>query len=101
MTFPRRIDLALVNGKILTMNPKLEIVQAVAVKSGKVAAVGTSDEIREILDKDTEVIDLKGKTVTPGFIESHCHPCLAGTAILFEVNLNQARSIDEILGLIA
>lgn len=97
MSVVRRVDLALVNGKIITMNPKSEIVQAVAVKDGKIVGVGTTAGIERILSKDTKIIDLKGKTATPGFIESHCHPNTAGTSILFEAALGEARSMDDLL----
>lgn len=101
MAVSKRVDLALVNGKIITMNSKGEIVQAVAVKDGKIIATGKTDDIRNILDKGTNVIDLKGKTVTPGFIESHCHPSMTGTSLLYEISLGNAKSIDEIMSLIA
>ncbi len=97
MAIAKRVDLALVNGKIITVNPKSEIAQAVAVKDGKIAGVGSTASIKRISGSDTRIIDLKGKTVTPGFIESHCHPNTAGTSILYEASLGDARSMDEIL----
>ncbi len=71
------IDLALVNGKIVTVNERNELAEAVAVKDGKIVGVGTTNEIKELAGNDTKVIDLQKKTVTPGFVESHCHLSMA------------------------
>ncbi|MEX2261484.1 MAG: amidohydrolase [Bryobacteraceae bacterium] len=72
-------DLILHNGKIVTVDARFSIREAVAVKDGKIAAVGTS---REILNAErgagTQVIDLQGKTVLPGLIDSHVHALSAG-----------------------
>ena len=67
-------DLVLVNGKIVTVDEKESVAQAVAVKFGKILAVGSNNKIEALTNKDTKVIDLKGRTVIPGLIESHCHP---------------------------
>lgn len=101
MAVAKRVDMALINGKIITMNPKSEIVQAVAVKDGKIAGVGSMAGIKRIVSRDTKIIDLKGKTVTPGFIESHCHPNTAGTSILFEAALGDARRMDDLLDILS
>ncbi len=101
MAVTKRFDLALVNGKVITMNPKSDIVQAVAVKDGKIAGVGSNAGIKRALSRGTKIIDLKGKIVTPGFIESHCHPNTAGTSILFEAALEGARSMDDLLDILS
>ncbi len=67
-------DLVLVNGKIVTVDENESVAQAVAVKFGKILAVGSNNEIEALTNKDTKIIDLKGRTVIPGLIESHCHP---------------------------
>lgn len=94
------VDLALVNGKIITLNARDEIAQAVAVRDGKIMSVGSTKPVLEMAGKDTSVIDLQGKTVTPGFVESHCHPSLAGPMLCFEVDVRTTTSIDEILHLL-
>ncbi|GAJ06904.1 unnamed protein product [marine sediment metagenome] len=96
----RMIDLALINGKVITVNAKNELAEAVAVRDGKIIAVGKTDEVREMTGSDTEVIDLQGKTVTPGFIESHCHPSMAGPALVFEVDVRTAGTIDDIINML-
>ena len=92
-----RIDVALVNGNIVTVNEGNEIAQAVAVKDGKIVGVGRTNEIKELVGDGTRVMDLQGKTVTPGFVESHCHPSMAGPRLLFEVSAGDAMTIDEIV----
>ena len=90
------IDLALLNGKIVTVNEGNEVAEAVAVKDGKIVAVGRTNEIRELTGTDTRIIDLQGKTATPGFVESHCHPSMAGPRLIFEVGAGGAETVDEI-----
>jgi predicted amidohydrolase YtcJ len=66
-------DLVLLNGKIVTVDPSETIAEAVAVKDGRFLKVGSSDEIKRLAGSRTKIIDLKGKTVLPGFIDSHEH----------------------------
>jgi predicted amidohydrolase YtcJ len=84
------------NGNILTMDSKDRRAEALAVSAGKIVGVGTSREIRKSYGNDWESIDLRGKTVLPGFIDSHVH--LMATAITaIGIDLAEARSLDEIL----
>jgi len=91
-------DLVLLNGKVVTVDPKDTVAEALAVKAGRIVRVGTSEEVKELVSEETKVIDLKGKTLLPGFIDTHCHPALGGTEI-FEVNCRSppVKSIKEIL----
>ena len=63
------------NGTIYTMDAKQSRAQAMAIDStsGRILAVGDNDEVRRIGGRDTELIDLHGKTVLPGFIDAHIH----------------------------
>ena len=61
------------NGKIVTIDENESIEEAVAVKLGRIVAVGKNDEMRDFIGEDTTVIDLKGRTVIPRLIDSHCH----------------------------
>jgi adenine deaminase len=63
-------DLVIINGKIVTVDKKFSIVQAVATKDGKIIAVGKNEDIKELAGKNTKVLDLKGKTVLPGINDS-------------------------------
>ena len=83
---PRQPDLALVNGRVYTVDDELPQAEAFAVKHGRFIAVGTSDDIRNIVGPGTEVIDAEGMTVTPGFIDTHCHP--SGVNELYGINTN-------------
>lgn len=85
------------NGSIYTGDPRHPLVQAVAVRDGKVIDVGDNDDIRLQWERSgTEVIDLQGKTVTPGLIDSHLH--LSGVASKFlDLDLADVTSKDELL----
>lgn len=95
-----KADLVLKNGKIVTLNQHDDIVEAVAVRDGIIKAVGPARDLEAFIDKGSTVIDLDGKTVTPGFVESHCHPSMAGLNLCFEVDMKQAASIDDIIVLL-
>jgi len=66
-------DLALLNGKVITVDPADAIAQAVAVKGGQIQAVGSSDQVRALIGPATQTIDLSGRAVTPGLIDAHLH----------------------------
>ncbi len=71
-------DLILHNGKIVTVDGKFSIQQAVAVKSGTIAAVGPDASVLKARGPKTEVIDLHGRTVLPGLVDAHVHALEAG-----------------------
>ncbi|MFQ5684399.1 MAG: amidohydrolase [Candidatus Binatia bacterium] len=75
MTIPESMysDLVLLNGNVITVDQENRVAQAVVVKSEHIAHVGTSEEARSFIGNGTQVFDLKGKTVLPGFIEPHTH----------------------------
>jgi predicted amidohydrolase YtcJ len=66
-------DLVLTNGKIITVDSEDSIAKAVAIKYKRIARVSSSEEIKKLIRPGTEVIDLQGKCVTPGFITTHEH----------------------------
>jgi predicted amidohydrolase YtcJ len=86
-------DTILLGGKIALVDDAFTIVEALAIRDGKVAAVGTTEEIRRLRGESTRVIDLAGKTVLPGFYDSHLHVRAEPPR---SVNLGGARSVEEI-----
>ncbi|MGQ9680169.1 MAG: amidohydrolase [Candidatus Bathyarchaeia archaeon] len=95
-------DLILTKGKIVTMNENNNIIEAVAIRGGRISAIGENNKILELAGPKTEIIDLDGKTVLPGFIDTHMHPSHAATR-LYEVNCRSPpiRNIKEILKMIS
>jgi predicted amidohydrolase YtcJ len=68
------------NGKIITVNEAQPVAEAVAIRGNRFLAVGTNAEVLKTRGTSTQVIDLKGRTVVPGLIESHVHPIGAALA---------------------
>jgi predicted amidohydrolase YtcJ len=66
-------DLIIRNGKVITVDKAFSIKEAIAVKGGKIIAVGTDDEIDKLKAPDAKIIDLNGQTILPGINESHMH----------------------------
>src|ERR1700751_2615554 len=91
-------DLILINGKIITVDEKDSIAQALAIHNGKILAVGTNEEIRKIAGKDARVIDLRGRTATPGLIDAHCH--FDETAAIYGIELSKITKISEAVALV-
>ncbi len=65
--------LAFVGGRVLTMNPNQPTAEAVAVQGGSIVAVGSEPDIAVFINEDTQVIDLAGRTLLPGFVDAHVH----------------------------
>ena len=66
-------DVIFVQGKIVTVDRNFEVVEALAVKEGRIVAVGKSEQIRSLASAATRIVDLAGKTVLPGFNDNHIH----------------------------
>ena len=66
-------DLAFVNGRVLTVNQRDDIVEAVAVVGNRIARVGSNESIKALVGNGTRVVDLAGRALTPGFVENHMH----------------------------
>lgn len=91
---PQSNKKAFINGKIYTVNPKQPLAEAVLIEGNKIIFVGSNEEARKLLDKSTEVIDLKGKLMLPGFIDDHVH-FTSGGFYLQGIDLRQAKSTAE------
>ena len=88
-------DLILMNSNVITMDSKLPRSQAIAIKNGKILAVGTSSDIGNLRRSNTKILDCSNKTILPGFIDAHAHVLSAGTRHVTEVDCNRS-SIREI-----
>lgn len=94
-----RADTVLVNGKVVTVDHNDKVAEAVAVKGNRIVRVGDNIRVEELIGPDTEVVDLAGRTVLPGFIDSHVHAQGAGLLTVKEkeyVDIKYANSIAEV-----
>lgn len=89
-------DLILLNANIHTMNPQLPKAEAVAVRDSRIIAVGKNPDVENLCGKDTLVINLEGKTVIPGLIDSHTH-FLSFAYGLARVNLHGITSVERLI----
>ncbi|WP_404333119.1 amidohydrolase [Mesobacillus maritimus] len=90
------VDLVFKNGQVITVNSTDEVVEAVAIKSNKIVALGSNDEIESLISSTTKVIDLKGKSLLPGFVDAHCHITMYGTSQL-SFNCREIDSIEDLI----
>jgi len=90
-------DTILFNGKILTVDNQFSIREALSIQEGKLLAVGTTAEIRKMAGTRTQLVDLQGRTVIPGLIDSHLHAIRAGLTFSTEVNWVGVGSLTEAL----
>lgn len=88
-------DLVLVNGRVFLSDSAGTVAQAIALRGGRVLAVGTDAEVRAHAGAATEVVDLQGKLVTPGFNDAHTHFGAGGQGLL-AVQLQGTTSLAEI-----
>src|SRR6267154_2235615 len=91
-------DTVLLNGRIATLDASSSIVEAIAVRDGKIAATGSSEQIRSLAGPQTRIVDLAGRTVIPGLIDSHIHAIRAGVHYAGEVSWIGATTLAEALG---
>ena len=89
-------DLIIHNGKIVTVDKDFSIAEAAAVKDGKFMQVGTESSVLESAGPDTMVVDLGGKTVLPGFNDTHSHMTTMGINLPTMIDLTEITSIDDI-----
>ena len=90
------MDRILINGTVYTMDNEKSKAEAVAIRDNIITAVGSNEEILKLKTAGTEITDMKGAMVLPGFIDAHCHPSMAAffkKAILFDEEM----SLEEVL----
>lgn len=89
-------DLILHHGKIVTVDASFTIAQAVAIKDGRIAAVGSNADVLRLRGDGTRVVDLQGKTVLPGLIDSHVHSTDA-SMYEFDHTVPEMETIQDVL----
>jgi len=90
-----KVDLAIHNGRITTLNPQKPEVSALAIADGRIAAVGTDDEVLSQVSSQTKRIDLKGRRVIPGLNDSHLHVIRAGLFYNLELRWDGVPSLSQ------
>ena len=90
-------DLVLLDGKIVTVDAESSLREALAIRDGKILRVGSTAEVRRLAGPETRVVELGGRTVIPGLIDSHLHAVRAALSFSTEVNWIGARSLREAL----
>ena len=96
----RAADLVVQNGNIYTVDVNSPKASAVAVKGGRIIAVGSNPDIDPFVGKKTRVVDLEGLTMIPGFIESHGHIMGLGSSKM-KLDLNGIKDYDELVDIVA
>src|SRR3954447_6787555 len=90
-------DLILTNGNLITLDDARPRASALAIRDGKIVGVGEDAQIQQLADATTQRMDLAGKTVTPGFCDSHIHLLSFGIQLLRQADLVGSARIDEVL----
>ncbi len=95
-------DRVLLNGKILTVDRRDSVHQAIAIQGKKILAVGSTEEIEKLIGPGTETIDLAGRTVTPGPLDAHAHFANGGLSRLRNINLSypNVKSMADVVALV-
>ncbi len=85
---PAAADKVLYNGNIITVDAQDSIAAALAIKNGRILAVGSNETIRALAGPATKQIDLRGATATPGLLDAHAHFARGGASLLYELDLS-------------
>src|SRR5260370_7678219 len=90
-----KADLVLINGTVLTVDPKDSVAEALAIRAGTIVAVGSKQQILALTDAQTQVLDLHGRTATPGLIHTHRHYQNARAAELYNIHLPDPKTAAD------
>lgn len=95
-------DTVLKNGNVLTINKAFDIAESVAIKNGRIVYVGSNENVKEWVGNNTEIYDLKGNSLLPGFIDSHVHFNNTGfkSCYITDISSESVNSISEIRELV-
>ena len=92
-------DVVLRDASIATLDPLQPQAQALAIRGGKIAAIGSDESIAHYIGKRTQVLDLHGAFVTPGFIEGHGHLLETGESLM-QINVGKAANWDGVVAIV-
>jgi len=90
-------DLIIKGSNLLTMDSDITSASAIAIRGQHILAVGSDDDVLNLKGANTEIVDGRGQTVTPGFIDAHSHPLFAKEAISANVNLRRIADVQAAL----
>src|SRR6266540_1198525 len=94
------VDLILTNGKIITVDDRFSIAQAIAIRGDRFVAVGTNQDITRMAGPNTRRIDLGGKAVIPGLIDAHAHLMRAAETWAIEARFDDVDSRKQALAIV-
>src|SRR5262245_20663716 len=94
-------DRVLLNGQVLTVDANDSVAEAVAISGGRIVAVGSTSDVRGWVGPSTDVIDLRGRTATPGLIDTHVHFSEVDALYSIELGDTSVRNMDDVLRLVA
>jgi len=90
-------DTIVTGANLLSMDPAITNATAMAVRGKHILAVGSDDDIEDLVGPNTNRVDARGLTVTPGFIDAHSHPLMANEGISANVNLRRISDVKDAL----
>src|SRR5215831_8035458 len=93
-------DLVLLNGKVITVDERFSLAQALAVRGDRLVAVGTNADVTRLAGPNTRRIDLRGRSVIPGLIDNHMHLLRAGATWQWEVRWDGVGARKQALDLL-
>jgi predicted amidohydrolase YtcJ len=96
MTGQADIEAIVVNGDIRTLDPLVPRVSALAVRDGRIVALGANDEIRALAGTSARIVDAGGRLILPGFQDTHIHLQDSGTRHVYDVDLAGTRTVPEL-----
>ncbi len=97
MAGARPADLVLWHGTVLTVDAHDRVAQAIAVRDGRIVIAGSDSQVRRLIGKRTKVVDLNGRTATPGLIDSHGHFLAGALQELYDIDLTHTTSLSDLL----
>src|SRR5437870_13330956 len=95
------VELVFLNGRVITVNARDDVVEAVAVSGNRIVRTGTNESVKELAGNSTRVVDLAGRALTPGFVENHMHiPNAAENLVRVDCSPAAVTSIAELVSAI-